>query len=198
MTNSLANLVFCIKNANTTFSSDPSRGAVTAGQATNAFKAATELKNTIGKEARAAVDALKIASKNDKILEYAGKGLKFASENVNPLICIAAGAKVITSDDKVSTAIEQTSALSAMFAVEKFMKTELNSKKSEKFFAKMSENISKLAKKFKLNNFMTKTLGHAPAVVKGTTFVAGSIIAYSAGEKFGKLLTKKDRAEQSQ
>lgn len=91
------------------------------------------------------------------------------------------------SDDKVGTGITETTALSSMFIGEGFMKKHFNDVFNEK-------NISGIAKKFTDYKILkpladavadVKIAGKIGAVIKGVTFVGGSMASYALGQSFG-------------
>lgn len=162
---------------------------VATGQGTKVVKYVAQLDNKVGKTAKTAVDALQMASKNEKLLQYGGKALNLAAEYVNPLICISAGVDVLTSEDKESALIKNASGLGAMFAVEHVMKNHLDDIVKIKGIDKIAEKVMKWAKTFKGGE------KGVPAVVHGLAFVLGSCTAYNIGNKFGTLVANKAKSE---
>lgn len=191
MSNVFSSAIFCARNTNKAESGDYGRIPVAIGQAKNVMNSIMTLDNTIGKGAKTAVDAFHQVCKSEPILEYIGKGVDLASKHVNSLICISAGLKVYNSDDKLSAAVQQTSALVSMFTVESLMKKYLDEIPKIK-------GIDKIAQK--VLQFSAKTPGAKPipAIIKGVTFVIGSTAGFMAGEKFGKLLTAGREAKQAE
>ena len=106
--------------------------------------------------------------------------IELAKNNVNPLIVCSSGLNVLLADDKQSAIISESGNLSAMFLCEAMMKKHL-----DKIFAKLPINQKWLP------------------VVKGITFVIGSIGASTIGQKIGKILAAKlktanEKAQQGQ
>ena len=198
MTNEVAALIFCARNGKKVENGEIGRFPVAIGQANKFVNSVVNLDNAIGKGTKAAVDAFKLAAKGDKLLDYAGKGVKFASEHINPLICVSSGINILTSDDKTATFLQQAPALTTMFSVEKLMKKYMDSDKNEAKLKKWADELLKFAEEKGLGKFSTTTLGKLPAILKGTLFVIGSVSAYSAGQKFGNLLVSKVESEKSE
>jgi hypothetical protein len=65
-----------------------------------------------------ASEAIKDASKTNKVLKGASKIINFTADHINPIICATSGIKVLGSDDKTDTAIREGLALTTMFAGE--------------------------------------------------------------------------------
>src|SRR5574344_907994 len=100
MSNLVSTAIFCGKNFNKTENGDVGRGPVFIGQMRNVINGVSAYDNAAGKTAQTAVNALTKVAQKDKLFEYAGKGLKFLGDNVNPLICVTSGIQILTSDDK--------------------------------------------------------------------------------------------------
>lgn len=178
---------FGSRNANKVLSNnngvdDKGRFAATAGQFTNAGKAAAKLDNTLGKGTQAAINAMCSASKHNKILEYAGKSANWASEHVNPLLVGAAGYRILVSDDKEAQLKKEVFGMSGMFGIEALMKNFLNSDYLKEVHSKMKNKYAKAAL----------------AVIEGLGFVAGSIAGSTAGYKFGEIYVEKTRQTKPQ
>ncbi len=168
------------RNANKVFGDnngidDRGRIAATAGQLTNAGKAAAKLDNTLGKGTQAAINAMCSASKHSKILEYAGKSASWASDHVNPLLVGAAGYRILVSDDKEAQLKKEVFGMSAMFGIEALMKNFLNSDYLKEVHSNMKNKYAKTAL----------------AVLEGLGFVAGSIAGSTAGYKVGEIYVEK-------
>ena len=202
MSNVVSSILFGIRRVDKTGKQkDPVSALIAGGQFRTAGESIIALDNEVGKTAKTAVEAFNIAAKNEKLLSYAGKVINFASENVNPLICVSSGLKVILADDKDTAIITNAAALGSMFAVESLMKKEVNKVTEQQALDKLligakdaaleSKTLGKTAKN--LLTFAEKHggTGKWATVAHGVAFVAGSCLAYSAGEKFGTLVAKK-------
>ena len=192
MFSAVASGIFAYRNANKTKNGDVGRGAVTYGQTAGLVQEVAKYDGLFANSARSALSVFSDLAKQNKAFEYAGKATQFAINNVNPLICASGVIKTAMSDDKIGTGITETAALTAMFAGEDFIKKHYedfaSSQKTKDFLKKISENkffkpLFEYLEKHKLN-------GKAGAVVKGLTFVAGSMTSYAVGEKIGKDVAK--------
>lgn len=148
----VANILFTIRNGNRTQNGEGGRGLVTVGQAAKFFKQVKNYDNIFGDMTKSAINAFSKISENDKTFRYLSRGVKFASENVNPLICVSSGINVITAKDKQTELIAEAGNLAGMFAVEGWMKKHLDG---------IIEKLP-ISKKWK-------------PIVRGIAFVSGSI-----------------------
>ena len=181
--------IFGVRNVNKTKNGQIGRSTVAVGQAKKVVDYVKTLDNTLGKSARTASQALTKAAKSEHLWNVAGKAVNFASEHINPLICVSAGIDVLMAEDKEEALVTNTAALASMFTVEKLMKKHLDEVTKIKGIDKIAQKIVKFAKTHKY-------AGKLPAIIQGAAFVAGSITAYNIGEKFGKLLLGKKSTEE--
>lgn len=194
MSNIISSAIFCARNVDKAENQDKvGRWAVAVGQAKKVTDYVTTLDNCVGRDSKAAADAIKSYAKEEKIFKYAGKAANFASKNINPLICVSSGIDILKADDKETALISNAAALGTMFAVEKQMKKHLSNipKTKSETIQNISKNVMKFAEKYKC----TKTL---PAILHGTAFVVGSCAAYGGGEKFGTLVAGKITGREKQ
>ena len=137
-----------------------------------------------------------MTAQSQTLLEYAGKATQFAINNVNPLICASGVVKTAMSDDKVKTGITEAAALSAMFLGEGIIKRHYDNVTSSKTvqdgIKKLSE--SRLGKPIFEYLEKHKLTGKAGAIVKGLTFVAGSMTSYSIGQELGEPIANRAKA----
>lgn len=186
MSNLYSSLIFAFRNGEKTERGEIGRAPVMLGQAKNAMKSIMEFDNAIGTGAKTAVQALEVGAKSSKALNYALKGIDIASKNVNPLICVSGGIKVMMAEDKAKAAIEETASLAGMFAAEGLFKKCFNVHNNPKITTfKCLDGV----------NNAVKGLGKWGVVIKGVAFVATSITGYNAGQKFGKLITSNVKKE---
>lgn len=176
----VANILFTIRNGNRAQNGEGGRGLVTVGQAAKFFKQVKDYDNVFGDMTKSAISAFSKISENDKTFRYISKGVKFASENVNPLICVSSGINVLTSEDKQSTVIAEAGNLAGMFAMEGWMKKHLDG---------IVEKLP-ISKKWK-------------PIVRGIAFVLGSIgastLCYNIGKKAAvKLKQENEKYRQSE
>ena len=159
-----------------------------------------KLDNELGKTTQTAVNILRKASKNDALIDYAGKAVKWASKSVNPLICVSSGIDVLSSEDKQSTLIKNGSALGGMFFIEGQMKKVVDETTKQQALDKVLIGVKNKALKSKTFGKITKNLlkfaeSHGGKnkylqAAHGITFVLGSITGYTLGEKFGTTVAK--------
>ena len=122
----IANILFFVRNGNRTQNGEGGRGLVTIGQGAKFFKQVKDYDNVFGDMTKSAINAFSKISENEKTFKYLAKGVKFASENVNTLICVSSGINVLTSDDKQTAIISEAGNLAGMFAIEGWMKKHLD------------------------------------------------------------------------
>ena len=166
MSNAISSLIFACRNVNKTENGEIGRAPVAAAQCINVLNQISKYNKVIAKGTDAAVSVFDKMAKEHKSVDYAVKGVKWATKNVNPLICVSGGIKVLMSEDKTTAAIKETAALSAMFSGEAIAKNLL----------------PKLIKKLPVGN-------KVGAVIEGLLFVGASIASYSVGESIGKDLS---------
>ena len=161
-------VLFFLRNGNRAQNGEGGRGFVAIGQGAKVVKQICEYDNIFGKSAKSAVNAFKTVAQNDKVFNGISKGVKFASENVNPLIVVSSGINVLTSEDKQSTVIAEAGNLAAMFAMEGWMK----------------KNLDNVLKNLPINKKWMP-------IVRGIAFVIGSIGASTIGYKIAKTFAAK-------
>ena len=183
----IASTIFAYRNAEKTKDGDIGRSVVTVGQCAGVAQEIAKYDNIFALSARSALKAYENMAKESKALSYAGKALKFAADNVNPLICASGALKVAMSDDKVHSGITETMALSGMFLGEAVMKQTFDNVFNEKNVKKVAQKASNnnilkgLADSFKNSKFSSRTA----SFLKGVLFVCGSIVSYAMAEKVG-------------
>ena len=138
---------------------------VSAGQTANLIQGARHCGNSVfEKISDKLVNVGEKVAQNDKFLGKLAKVVDFARKNINNLIVVSSGIKVLTSDDKKSEFIAQTGNIAGMFAVEGWMK----------------KNLAKYINKLPINNKLKP-------ILEGIVFVIGSIsgstICYNIGRK---------------
>lgn len=196
MYSALASGIFAVRNADKTSNGEVGRSAVALGQTAGIVQEIAKYDGLAAKTARSAVSVFSDLAKQNKAFEYAGKFTQFAVNNVNPLICVSGGIKTAMSDDKVKTGITEVSALSTMFAGEAFIK-----EKYDKFVESKSckDVVTKLSKTKLLKPVFDylekhKLKGKAGFIIKGLTFVAGSMMSYSIGQGIGDDISDRVKA----
>lgn len=151
----------------------------------------------------------------DDIVQSTGANSKIgalAQKAVNPLLCVAAGVRVLNDDDQYAALIEETSAMGAMFGAESLMKCARSSitgssqatKGLAGAVAKTAGKSSTLTKalssaKSWFDNLATTSNGSAKQTLfkvgLDVLFVGGSILAYNLGKNLGEKLSHRDNKE---
>lgn len=175
--------IFCYRNLKKAENGEPQRGTVAFAQGAKIVQAIANYNETTAKTADSAVSVFNQMAQKSKVVDYAGKAVKWSVHNVNPLICASSVVKTAMSDDKVGTAINETGALAGMFAGEGLMKLHLDKVINAENVTKLGKQVGKVKWLKPVAEFMTKSGNNSKiaAVVKGITFVCGSIASYSAG-----------------
>ncbi len=151
----------------------------------------------------------------EKITTSTGASTKIgalAQKAVNPLLCVAAGVRVLNDDDQYAALIEETSAMATMFGAESVMKYArsalTNSSQATTGLAgktanllSSSSSIKGLAEKASkwYKNLGTSTNGSAKQMIVriglDALFVGGSILAYNVGKKIGEFFSHRGDEE---
>lgn len=196
MFSAVASGIFAYRNADKTQNGDVGRGAVTYGQTAGLIQEVAKYDGAIANSARSAVSVFSDLAKQNKAFEYAGKVTQFAVNNVNPLICASGVVKTAMSDDKVKTGITETTALSAMFLgegmIKKYYEDVASSKTVQDGIKQFSE--SRIGKPIFEYLEKHKLKGKVGAIIKGLTFVAGSMTSYSIGQELGNPIAHRVKA----
>lgn len=193
MFSAVASGIFAVRSADKAQKGDVGRGAVCYGQAAGVIQEIAKYDGLLANSARSSIYALSNLAKQNKAFEYAGKVTKFAINNVNPLICASGVIKTAMADDKVRTGIVEAAALTTMFAGEDFIKTNydkvVNSEKCKNILEKASKNklLKPIFEYLEKNNLK----GKAGMVIKGLTFVGGSMGSYALGQNVGEKIADK-------
>lgn len=163
------------------------------------------------KDFQTASKYIKKLSDKSKVVKYGGKGLKFVADNINPIICLAAGVKVAGSEDKVDAGVREGLALTSMFIAEDAYKyfagmpKNINGdmkgvkgayKKCSPFLRKQVEAFKQTCETKKLfNKLPLKTL---PGLLKGFGFALASIYGYKLGAGIANALLGKEVEKKAQ
>jgi len=163
----VATVGFVFRNGQKVNNGDMGRIPVLVGQTVNAVKAGTQLHNGIGKGAQIVVNTCSEVAKTDKVFNGLTKVVKFASDNVNPLIAASSGLKVILAkkEDRKKTFISEAGCVGGMLLGEGWMK----------------KNLVGILDKLPIT-------GKWKPIVKGLVFITGSITASTIGQKLCKEL----------
>ena len=183
----VASTIFAYRNAEKTKNGDVGRSVVTVGQCAGVVQEISKYDNIFAVSARSALKAYENLAKDSKVLGYAGKALKFAADNVNPLICASGVLKTAMSDDKVGTGITETAALATMFAGEGLVKLNYDKLIESKQFKDLLEKASKTKNLEPVFKYLEKhnLKGKLGTIIKGLVFVGGSMGSYAIGQALG-------------
>ncbi len=150
----------------------------------------------------ALTNTLNASKSTSKLLEWAGKGANYASKAVNPILCVASGARVLAAEDKKSALLQEVGAMGGMFAIEGLIKHNLglNGKAAAYVNNKTLNGIAKGIKTFAATN---KFLKHIPTnrltgILKAAIFVIGSCTGFALGGKLGKTIADNTTAKDFQ
>ena len=183
--------VFSVRNTDKAAHGAAVRAGVAAGQVYNGVDAAA----TFSKTAKGWKNSIDAAAKTSSALGYLAKASMFASNVINPLICVDGIVKVAKAkeEDKQAEAIKQGCSLGMMFGFEKTAKTFMTGQ-GRTWFAKTS--LGQTQKGKTLLKFMRKLDAFSIAagktskwakfgipIAKGLAFVAMSMAGYALGSK---------------
>lgn len=188
--------IFCWRNIEKVKNGETARGTVAFAQGAKVAQAVSQYNDSIAKTANNASSIFNNLAKQSKVLDYTGKAVKWATKNVNPLICASGVVKVAVSDDKVGTAITETGALAGMFAGEGLMKLYLPKVFNENNMTTAAKTLGKAKFLEPVSKFILKSGNSSKlaAILKGITFVCGSITSYSLGKKLSEGYSDKIKA----
>ncbi len=184
--NAVSSLIFACRNVDKTKGGEIGRAPVAAAQGIKVANEVVRYNKALSTGADAAISAFDKMAKSSKVVDYGLKGVRWAVNNVNPLICVSSGIKTLTAEDKVSTGIKEVTALSTMFAGEAIAKQLLNNKELHKTIA---TKATKVAPKL-MEKIAPALSGRIGNIIKGLLFVGASIASYTVGEKLGNNLVE--------
>lgn len=177
---------------------------VKGGRAAKAIALAT---NSNAEFFQSAGDAIKNLSDKNKLVKGACKVINFTADNINPIICVTSGIKVLGSEDKTDAAAREGLALSAMFASEHAAKKIIGMPaaqqntfkgnnnalyKQNPFLKQQAEALKDYCDTKKLFNSIS--LKAVPGALKGLAFVTASIAGYKLGTAIGNEILGEQRA----
>lgn len=137
----------------------------------------------------ALTDTMKASEHTSKLLQGANFIAKWASKLVNPILCVASGARVFAAEDKKSEGIKEAGAMLGMFAFEGVAKAATGIAKTGKSYHTVSNvlGLTKLASKLPNNKWT--------GILKAAIFVAASCTGFALGEKLGKTIADNTTAK---
>lgn len=158
----VATVGFAIRNVDKTTSGDLGRLPVAVGQTVNAIKAGAEYNSFL----KRGVNVVKKVAESDSIFKGISKGVKFVSNNINPLIVVSSGYNVLTAkkEERKKTLFSEAGCIAGMFLGEGWMK----------------KNLNPIIEKLPVSNKWKP-------VIKGLIFIGGSI----GSSTIGQMLTEK-------
>lgn len=158
----VATVGFAIRNVDKTTSGDLGRLPVAVGQTVNAIKAGAEYNSFL----KRGVNVVKKVAESDSVFKGISKGVKFVSNNINPLIVVSSGYNILTAkkEERKKTLFAEAGCIAGMFLGEGWMKKNLNS----------------IIEKLPVSNKWKP-------VIKGLIFIGGSI----GSSTIGQMLTEK-------
>jgi len=179
--------VFLYNNVKKVENGETARGSVVFAQGSKIATAVAKYHNQTAKTASEAYNIFGKYAQQSKALDYVGRGVNWATKNVNPLICLSAVYKTAKSDDKVHTGITQAGAISGMFLGEGMMKLAQDDIFNAENVTKLAEHCKKIPGLKALSEALLNSggSGKVAAITKGIAFVTTSILSYAAGEKIG-------------
>lgn len=143
------------------------------------------------------------ATKTDSILKGFGKVAKFIGDNVNSVIAVTSGVKVITSDNPAKEAITEIPGLVLMlYGTEPLWKNiagmadhkrengKLVTKERKALYKNnpfLKEQAKAISEYCATKEFFGVTMKHVPSILKGIGLVCFSIAGYQGGRAVGKL-----------
>ncbi len=185
--------IFCWRNIQKVENGEKARGTVAFAQGAKIAEAVSKYDGTVGKRTADAINFYNKCAEKSKILDYTGKAVKWATKNVNPLICASSVVKVGLSDDKPNAIVTETGALAGMFAGEGLMKAEMGKLINPENITKVAQKMENTKPLKSVAKYLLKAgnASNASAVIKGIAFVCGSIASYSVGQKLGEKYSEK-------
>lgn len=189
----VSSTIFAFRNVDKTSNGELGRAPVAAGQLTSIFKEIAKYDKAIAIGAKNSMDIVRDLVGKDA-LKTTGKVLDFFSRNVNPLICVSSGIKVLKADDKDKDRVllEEAGMLGAMFAAEhtvaKNYDKVVNSKTVQNALNKASE--TKVLKPVFETVAKHNWGGKVGTIAKGLTFATASIGCSTAGRSIMQSLLK--------
>ena len=181
--------ILCWRNIKKVENGETARSSVAFAQGAKMAQAAAQYNDTVAKTAHNASSVFSnLPPTGKKVVDYTGKAVKWATKNVNPLICISSGVKVATSKDKVGTGISEAGALAGMFAGEGLMKLHQNKIFNEKNMTAIANSMKNKKGLNSISQYILKpgNAGKLAAILKGIAFVSASIASYSIGQKIAE------------
>lgn len=140
----------------------------------------------------ALTDTMKASEPTSKLLQGANWIAKWASKLVNPILCVASAARVVSAEDKKSEGIKEVGAMAGMFAFEGITKAATGIAATGKGYQAVSKalGLTKLVSKLPNNKYTS--------ILKAVIFVAASCTGFALGGKIGKAIADNTTAKDFQ
>lgn len=164
----LSTALFFGRNGYRAQNGEDGRYIVAGAQGVKLIREGAKANNIFASGARNVLNSMETLAKSDKTFNAVSKAVKFASDNVNPLITCLSVFNVITSEDKQTAFISESGNIIGMFAAEGWM----------------AKNLDKYLSKLPINKKWMP-------IVRGVAFVAGSITSSTLGQKITSKLALK-------
>lgn len=164
----VSSIIFGARNASKVANGDSSRAPIPVVQSFNALcdtakNGAANGFNAISKSAGKLIEHADKLGAKAGIENVSSKVFKTTSKIVNPLLCGAAGVRVLEDEDKKSALIEETAGLTAMFAGEglyKAIRNVTDSAIKNNSYENITKDLTNCKSKFQLSGMMTKKAGN--------------------------------------
>lgn len=163
----LSTALFMGRNGYRAQNGEDGRFLVAGAQGVKFLRETAKYNNAIGASASSFLGSVSNIAKSDKAFNALSKTVKFASDNVNPLIACLSAFNVITAQDKQTALISESGNIGGMLLAEGWM-----AKNLDKYLSQLP-----ISKKWM-------------PVVRGIAFVMGSITASTLGQKMTSRLAK--------
>lgn len=155
-----------------------------------------------GEIAQGAADAIKEASKTNKLLKGTAKVISKTADYINPVIIGAGVLKVAGADDKVDEGARESTRLLCMFGAEAATKDFIGlpftekvngktiAKEREGSYKKLMNVVFKDEQRKAINDFVKtrKSVKYAIGGAKGLLFCGASIAGYQLGDKLANYI----------
>lgn len=187
----VSSIIFGARNAGRVANGDSSRAPIPVIQGFNAIcdtakNGAANGFKTISKSAGKLVEQADKLGAKAGIENASSKVFKATSKIVNPLLCGAAGVRVLKDEDRKSALIEEAAGLSAMFVGEglyKAFRNVVDSAIKNNSYETITKDLTNCKSKFQLSSVMTKKAGNILQAASSDGIVKKTITGISSKTK---------------
>lgn len=170
---------------------------------------AKAIRETSDADWRAAIGGIQMAkagtsifaeiNKYDAAAKAARNTAQYVSKAVNPLLCVAALARVMDEEDKASAALEEGLAVGTMFAGEGIMKSQFKPGSTLAETQAIKRSVRALDNFCKSTRYLKNVKGNAVAsALAGLAFIAGSVLSFETGHSLGEYIADNTTRKQPQ